>query len=437
MSKKQEENSHFSRRSFLKSTGTAAVGGAFAFNFGVLKSAFAMNSDTLEVGLIGCGGRGTGAALQALNADRNVILTAMADVFWDRLDESYAKLTKEQPEKVKVKKKNKFVGFDSYQKVMESDVDVVILATPPCFRPAHLEAAVAAGKHIFCEKPMAVDAPGIRRVIDVARKAKEKNLTLLSGFCWRYHTPKRETFSRILNGDIGEIANIYNTYNTGELWINPYQPGWKDLEKKMRNWLYYNWMSGDHIVEQAIHSIDMGSWAMGDKQPKSVTGTGGRQVRTQEIYGNIYDHFAIVFEYENGSKSFHFSRQQKNCSRSYSVEMWGTGGRCVVDAISQQHEILGSNPWQYGGQGNNMYQQEHDELFSSIRNGIPINDGDWMVQSNMMAIMGRMAAYTGQTITYDDAINSKEILGPEIDEYNWDLEFDGPPVAMPGVTQFI
>ena len=329
------------------------------------------------------------------------------------------------------------LDFDAYKKVLASDVDVVLLTTPPAFRPLYLEAAVEAGKHVFCEKPMAVDAQGIRRVLASAKKAKEKKLSLVSGFCWRYHTSKREVFQRILDGDIGEVQAVYSTYNTGDLWSVPYEKDWGLLTKQMRNWLYYNWISGDHIVEQAIHSIDMGSWAMGDMQPKSVTGTGGRQVRTDDIFGNIYDHFAIEYAYENGAKSFHYCRQQKNCSRSYSAEVWGTKGKAIIDVVRRVDEITGDKPWRYRGDGNDMYQQEHDELFASIRKGEPMNDGEWMSQSNMMAIMGRMAAYTGQTITYDEAINSKEVLGPPVTDYSWDMEFAGPPIAMPGITKFV
>ena len=433
-----KDNNFFkSRRRFIKNSGAATAGSVLAMNIMIPGKSSGMNSDTLKVGLIGCGGRGTGAANQALKADNDVVLTAMADTFGNRLESSLANLKELHGDRVQINKKNKFIGFDGYQKVIDSDVDVVILTTPPVFRPLHLEKAVAAGKHIFCEKPMAVDAPGIRRAMEAAKKAKEKNLSLVSGFCWRYHTPKRETFEKILNGDIGEVHTVYNTYNTGELWSKPWQPEWTDMEKKMRNWLYYNWISGDHIIEQAIHSIDMGSWVMNDMKPKSVTATGGRQVRTEEIFGNIFDHFAVEFEYENGAKAFHFCRQQKNCSRSYHVEMWGTKGKCVVDVIRRQHEIMGENPWRYRGEGNDMYQQEHDELFASIRAGKPMNDGEWMLHSNLMGIMGRMAAYTGQTITYEEALNSEEKLGPDPEEYTWDLVVEGPPVAKPGITKFI
>jgi predicted dehydrogenase len=432
---KKEEKKQ-TRRTFLKTSGSVTAGSALALNFITSKSTFAQNSDTLKVGLIGCGGRGTGAANQALQADDNVILTAMADTFEDRINNSLKNLKKERGDKIQVTPENQYVGFDGYKKVIASDVDVVILTTPPCFRPAMLEEAVKAGKHVFCEKPMAVDAQGIRRVLAAAQIAKEKKISLVSGFCWRFHIPKREIIQRIHDGDIGDVHTVYSTYNTGTLWSVPYEEGWTLMTKQMRNWLYYNWLSGDHIVEQGVHSIDMGSWAMADMQPISVMATGGRQVRTDEIYGNIYDHFAVEYAYKNGAKAFHFCRQQKNCSRSYHVEVWGTKGKAIIDVIRRIDEIKGENPWRYRGDGNNMYQQEHDDLFDSIRSGNLINDGEWMAQSNMLAIMGRMAAYTGQTISYEDALKSKEVIGPSIEKYDWDLEFEGPPVAMPGITKF-
>lgn len=423
------------RRSFLKTTGAAVVGSTLAFHTSKAKAFSGLNSDTLKVGLIGCGGRGTGAANQALTADENVVLWAMGDVFPDKMEKSYTNLEKLHPEKVKVDKERQFLGFDAYQKVLDSGVDVVLLATPPAFRPDHLLAAINAGKHIFCEKPMAVDAPGVRKVLKAAKLAKEKEVSLMSGFCWRFHFPKRETFGRVLNGDIGDVMAVYNTYNTGELWSRPRQPEWGNLEFQMRNWLYHTWLSGDHIAEQAVHSIDMMSWALGDVLPTKVTATGGRQRRIEEIYGNVYDHFAVVYEYENGAKGFHFSRQQKDCSRSYAAEMLGTKGTCMVDCIRRKHYITGPNEWKWRGESNNMYQTEHDELFAAIREGKLINEGEKMANSTMLAIIGRMAAYTGQTITWEEAINSEEVLGPDINAYNWDMEWASAEVAKPGITK--
>ena len=329
-----------SRRSFVKKSGSAILASTLGFN--ILKAedfTKDFNSDTLKVGLIGCGGRGTGAALQATKADSNVVLTAMADIFPDRLELSHKSLLDENPSKIKVAEDHKFIGFDGYKKVLASDVDVVILTTPPCFRPAHLEAAIEAGKHVFCEKPVAVDAPGIRRVIATAKKAKEKGLALMSGFCWRHDDPKNATYDRILDGKIGKIHTIYNTYNTGALWFHDRKPEWSDFQFEMRNWLYYNWMSGDHIAEQAVHSLDLMSWAMGDEMPISATGTGGRQSRTEKQFGNVYDHFSIIYEYGDGRRGFHISRQQKGASRAYSIDMMGHKGRCYID-VFRKHQII-------------------------------------------------------------------------------------------------
>ena len=432
-----------SRRKFLKSSGSALIATGLGANVLASTSGYKFNdSDVLKVGLIGCGGRGTGAANQAMNADDKVVLTAMADIFSDRLEQSYNALKEENAEKLKVDDDHKFIGFDSYKKVLESDVDVVILTTPPSFRPGHLEAAIEAGKHIFFEKPVAVDAPGIRRVIESAKKAKEKNLAMMSGFCWRYDFRKRETYDRILRGDIGEVVSIYNTYNTGALWYKKPEPSWTEFEKTMRNWLYYNWLSGDHIAEQAVHSLDLMQWAMGDILPVKAVGTGGRQSRTEAQFGNVYDHFAIVYEYANGTKGFHFSRQQKGCARAYDISIQGNNGRSYID-VGRTHEITNSNgkDWKWEDNNkrrdiNNMYQTEHDELFASIREGKPINDGIRAAHSTMLAIWGRMVAYTGKELTWEEAINSEEILGPKLDEYSWELDWKLNDVAKPGITKF-
>ncbi|MBP7105383.1 Gfo/Idh/MocA family oxidoreductase [Lascolabacillus sp.] len=437
----------YSRRQFIKTAGLATAGTILATRTSLSSnSIWTMNSNTLKVGLIGCGGRGTGAAGEALNADPNVILTAMADAFEDHLESSYNNLKEKYGEKVQVPESNRFIGLDAYEKLLESDVDVVLLAAPPAFRPMHLEAAVNAKKHIFCEKPFAVDAPGLRRVMAAAKKAKANNLSLVSGFCWRYHQPKRDTFGRVLNGQIGNILGGEATYNTGELWFMERKRGWSDMEYKLRNWLYYNWLSGDHLVEQAIHSIDMFSWAMGDKAPLKISGTGGRQKRTDPKFGNVFDHFGLTYEYENGTKIYFFCRQQNNTTPSYAVELIGEDGRCYVDCRTGEHKITGKNAWNLADatkftdaeayketEVRGMYQVEHDELFASIRANKPLNDGEWMTRSNMLALAGRMAAYSGQTITYDQAQNSSEIFFD--DSLTLESKYD-LSIAIPGITEF-
>lgn len=434
MHKKTNSFHQSNRRTFLKNSGLVLLGSSLASPLAASASTFASQRSVIKVGLIGCGGRGTGAAAQAMKADPNVELTAMGDVFPDRLDESYASLEKINPKQLKVDKANRFIGFDAYQKVIDSGVDVVLLTAPPGFRPLHLEAAVNADKHIFCEKPVAVDAPGVRKVIELSKKAKEKNLSLVSGFCFRYDNSNRAVFTKVLDGNVGDIKAVTTFRNGGEAWYFPRESDWTDMTYQMRNWYYYNWLSGDFIVEQAVHSLDMMSWAMGDVMPIKAIGTGGRQVRVDPKYGNIYDHFAVEFEYANGAKGYHFTRQQAGTTNRNSVDVMGTAGNALVN-IGSQYEITGQKPWKYTGPRNNMYQTQHDELFASIRNGKPINDGDFMSNSTLLAIWGRMVGYTGQLITYEDALNSPKTLGPDVASYTWDLKIDMPPIAVPGVTK--
>ena len=431
-----------SRRDFLKLSGSTFAAGTLGFNVvASTDSKHIFNADTLKIGIIGCGGRGTGAAAQACLADKNVFLTAMADVYEDRLETAFKAISEEAPDKVKVNEDQKFIGFDAYKKLLQTDVDVIILATPPNFRPLHLEAVVAAGKHCFFEKPVAVDAPGIRRVIEAAKMAKEKKLGFMSGFCWRYDYPKRDTFKRVLNGDIGEVLSLYNTYNTGASWWRETKPSWGKFKKELRNWVYYSWLSGDHIVEQAVHSLDMMSWAKGDVMPIKASGNGGRQSRIEPEYGNIFDHFSITYEYADVSRGIHQSRQQKETDGAYGIEMLGTKGRADIN-VWNHHEIKGAKPWKWESMHtnkdkNNMYQTEHDELFASIRKGDPINDGIRSANSTMLAIWGRMVAYTGKDITWNDALNSSELLTPPDDAYNWDLDWKAKEIAKPGFTKFI
>lgn len=435
--KKVEESGLRNRRDFLKSTGAIMVGGTVLPLGFSINPAYASKDNVLKVGLIGCGGRGTGAAVQAMKADKNAVLTCMADIFQDYLDQSYNAISQANPEQVKVDDAHKFVGFDAYKKVLESDVDVVLLTTPPAFRPGHFEAAIAAGKHVFCEKPVAVDAPGVRSVLETAKKAKEKGLSVVSGFTFRYDSPKRAFFEKILDGSIGEINTVNTVRNGGGLWTKPRQPEWKEMENQLRNWYYYDWLSGDYLVEMMVHSLDMMSWALGDQLPVRATGTGGRQSRVEEVYGNIYDHFAIEYEFENGAKGFHFSRQQQGCSNTNKVEIAGSQGNATVDIGRGVHEIYGANAWKYEGERNNPYETQHEELFAAIRSGNPFNEGELMANSTMLGILGRMVGYSGQTITWEEAMNSDKTLGPALDEYDWDLNWPVSPVPVPGVTKVI
>lgn len=416
------------RRTFLKSAGASAVAGL------TVQSVHAADPNRkLKVALIGCGGRGSGAANQALSADPNAVLWVMADMFEDRLTSSHDNLAKQKLDQVDVPAERRFVGIDAYQKVMETDVDVVLLTTPPNFRPLHLEAAVKAGKHIFCEKPMAIDGPGIRQVMAAVEESKKKELSLVCGFCWRFDLSKRAFYDKVLNeGAIGDVHTVYNTYQTGPTWNKPRQPGWTDLEAHLRNWVQTPWLSGDHITEQAVHSIDMMAWAFGDAKVAKVSGNGGRQAYGDDPnYSNCFDHFAVVYEYETGQRGFHFSRKIPGCSSSYECEILGSKGRgLAMKAAVMPSE--GEN-WRYKGEKPNMYQTEHDELFASIRSGEWINNGEWMINSTMLAVMGREACYTGKTITYDQMLNSEKSYAPP----SWDMDQTLPigDVPIPGKTK--
>jgi len=425
-----------SRREFLKTS--VLAGGILAAPAILPDRLFAKeNKETLRVGLVGCGGRGSGAAEQALNADKNVILTAMGDAFEERLQTGLKTLHTKYPEKVQVVPEKCFVGLDAYQKVIDSGVDVVLLATPPGFRPVHLKAAIAAGKHVFTEKPMATDGPGVRSVLETVEEARKKNLSLVAGFCYRYNDGVRAIMQKIHDGAIGDVKALYTVYNTGSVWSPfPRKSDWTDMQYQVKNWYYYTWLSGDHIVEQAVHSIDKMAWAMKDEPPVKCVAHGGRQVRTAPEFGNIFDHFSVVYEYANGARGFHSCRQQAGCFSDNSDYIMGADGVAhIVRAFSGPFVIKGKNAWRFReDKPTNMYQNEHDEFFASIRKGEPINDGIRMAHSTLLAIMGRMAAYTGAEITWEQALNSQETLVPA--EMNWNTAMSVPPVAMPGLTKF-
>ena len=426
-----------SRRDFLKATSVAATTAAVG-SLAVGRTAHAAGSDILKVGLVGCGGRGTGAAENALTADKNTQLTALGDVFDNQVKNTRKQMKKNGgiAPRVVVDDEHCFTGFDAYQKVIDSGVDVVILGTPPQFRPVQLKAAIDAGKHVFAEKPVAVDAPGIRSVLESTKKAKEKNLSLVSGLCWRYHNGVKATMQRLLDGAIGDITSMQETYMCGMVGRSVKKTAeMSEMEFQMRSWYFFNWLSGDFNVEQHVHSLDKASWMMHDKPPIAAWGIGGRQ--TPKL-GNIYDHFGIVYEYENGVKLHAYCRQQSGCWVDVSDQYIGTKGTCNV----LKHSIEGENKWRFKGDAGNMYVSEHVALFNAIRSGKPINNGVYMSNSSMLGIMGRMVGYTGKRITWDQAMNSKQTLG--LDKYSLDAK---PPVmpnkdgkyelATPGVTPFV
>jgi predicted dehydrogenase len=421
------------RREFLQASAALA---AAASQLGEPSPAKAQNSETLRVGLIGCGGRGSGAAAQALKADKNVKLWAMADAFADRLDLSLSSLQRDETiaAKIDVPKERQFVGFDGYKNVIAC-CDVVLLTTPPHFRPLHLKAAVEAGRHVFAEKPVAVDAPGVRSVLATCELAKQKQLSVVSGLCLRYDNGFRETVRRLHDGEIGEITTLIANDYRGPIWVKPREPDWSDMTWQMRNWYYFTWLSGDFNVEQHVHFLDVCSWVMKDAHPVSAVAMGGRQQRTGPEFGHIYDHFSVVYEFASGAKLFSNCRQQVGCKNDISGQVFGTKGRAQLSERRKGMRIQTTSEWIFDGPENQMYQTEHDELFASIRNGKPLNNGEYMARSTLIAIMGRMAAYTGQAITWEMALNSQEDLSPP--KYDWDVELPVPPIAVPGQTKFV
>lgn len=431
------DSPYSNRRDFLKTTSALAATGALAGGLSIGRSAHAAGDDLLKIGLIGCGSRGAGAAVNALGADQNCKLVAMADAFDDRLQISLKALKKQAPDKVAVQPDRCFVGLDAGKKLIQTDVDVVLLAAPPQFRPIHLKAAVEAGKHIFSEKPVAVDAPGVRSALASAEEAKKKNLNLVAGLCWRYDSGVRETMKRVLDGAIGQIRTIQETFMIGSLWERPRQPDWTEMVFQLRNWIYFTWLSGDCNTEQHVHSIDKAAWAMHDQPPLRAWGLGGRQVRVDPKFGNIFDHHAVTYEYGDGVRVYCFCRQIPGCYNDVSDIFVGTKGQANI----LQNKITGENPWHYSGPKPSMYDVEHQELFAAIRSGNTINNGEYLARSTMWAILGRMVNYTGQELTWEQAINSQEKLAPAT--YAFDAQppilpdKDGRyPIAVPGETKF-
>ncbi len=433
---KTTDGSTANRRQFIKTsmktTATLAVAGG-AMTLATPTPVYAAGDDLLRVALIGCGRRGSGAARQALIADKNVKLTVMADAFEDRIVGSLKALSdyEELEGKIDVPPDRQFVGFDAYKQALASDVDVVLLTTPPQFRPLHLKAAIEAGKHVFAEKPVAVDAPGVRSVLETCKEAKRKNLSVVSGLCLRYDGGFRETVKRLHEGAIGEIHTLMANDYRGPIWVKPRQPDWTDMHWQMRNWYYFTWLSGDFNVEQHVHYLDVCAWLMNGYPTKAI-GMGGRQVRTGEQFGNIYDHHSVTYEYENGTRLFSNCRQQAGCKNNITAKVAGSKGSAEVS--ESRLEITTGSTWRFRDKVKNMYEVEHEELFASIRKGEPLNNGHYMAMSTLLAIMGRMATYTGKEVTWEQALNSKQDLTPKA--YEW-----GPApnveIALPGLTKFV
>jgi myo-inositol 2-dehydrogenase / D-chiro-inositol 1-dehydrogenase len=432
------------RREFLKQSGLL-TGGALLTTLPSFASSYGFNSsadDVIKVALIGCGGRGRGAALQALRARQNVKIVAIADAFRDQLDEAYKVLNRnpELAKRVDIPEERKFVGFDAYQKAIPL-ADVVILATPPGFRPMMFEEAVKQGKHIFMEKPVATDAPGVRRVLAAAEEAKKKKLNVVVGLQRHYQPNYREMVKRIHDGALGDIIGGSVYWVSGGVWVKPRQPNQTEMEHQMRNWYYFNWLCGDHINEQHIHNIDVANWVK-KGYPVSAQGTGGRQVRTGKDYGEIFDHHIVDYVYEDGTLINSQCRHYEGAFNKVDEMFVGTKGR--VDSFGQKSILKdhkGNSLYTHNGKSDgDPYQIEHDELFAALAKGeYKFADAENGAKSTMTAIMGRMATYSGKTVKWEDALNSNIDLFPT--KLAWDAmpkvlpNADGfYPVAIPGKT---
>lgn len=422
------------RRQFVQ-TSAAVVGAGMSSQ--IISSTKAADPVTgrIKVGLIGCGGRGTGATVQAMKADSRVELWALADVFPEQIEKTEGVVKAEfekDSQRIRLNDARKFTGLDAYAKILNTDIDLVLIATPGGFRPYHIQAAVEAGKHIFCEKPMAVDPHGIRVVINAVAEAKRKNLAIRAGFNMRFQPAYREAIKRIRDGAIGEIRSVYSTRMSSRLsrFDGVRKPGQGDLEYQLRNWHYFNWLSGDLIMEITVHSVDKIAWIMGDVAPARVVASGARH---QQTVGDIWDQFDVTYEYDNGLVAILKTRYLTGCHNEHKDLVIGSKGTCEFGWGTAT--IRGENSWRYKGPKVSSHQIEHDELYADLRQGIIPNDGDRMVNSTLMGIAGRMSAYTGKAVTWKQALESKLKTMP--DNLNWDMDLPAPVIPEPGRTKFI
>jgi len=442
------QNERTSRREFMQKSTAAAVGAGLLSSVALSPRAFAKGDDTIRVGLVGAGGRGCGAVGDCLRANPATKLVAVGEIFDDRLQSGLKGLQEafhSQPDRIAVDEAHRFSGFDAYKKVLDSGIDLVILATPPGFRPFHFEAAVNAGKNIFMEKPVAVDGPGVRRVLAANEIAKSKNLKVGVGL-QRHHQPMYlETLERIHNGEIGDVVALRVYWNGTTPW-DPRKTREQckgEMEYQIRNWYYYVWLCGDHIVEQHIHNLDVGNWVK-KGHPVKCWGMGGRQVRTDKKYGEIFDHHAVEYEYADGTRMFSQCRQQSGNWNSVSEHAIGTKGTLDIADGHGSTIKSGSHEWRYDPHGRREfpYRIEHADMGAAIRDNHSYNEAENGAYSTLTAIMGRMATYCGKPVEWEDALNSKIELTPE--RFAWDAEPrvmpfpDGSyPVAVPGVTKAV
>ena len=436
-----KQDSASSRRDFLR-TSTVAVSVATLASLPMDRFAHAAGDDTLKFGLIGCGGRGTGAALQAMNADADAKLIALADIFEGRLRNSLENLKQRKPEQTVVDDDHCFVGFDAYQKLINSGVDVVLIACASRFHAEYLQAAIAAGKHVFVEKPHAIDPPGVRMVLSTAEEAKRKNLAIVSGLETRHDPAAREIIGRVFDGAIGEIVAVELTFMRNPYRILQRDPAWTEIEWQYRNWYHFRWLSGDDVLQSLLHNIDAAAWAMNEKAPSRAFGLGGRSASFGPEFGDCFDHAAVAYEFPNGLRMHCYDNTQLGCFGDRTARFLGTKGRCVFinGAGGVDGRIEGQTNWRYQGPRADGHQVEQNELFASIRSGELINDGPRMAQSTMTAILGQFACYTGKQLDREETLNSSFAYGPKQCDFTTDPpvkpdERGMYPVPIPGITK--
>lgn len=443
-----------SRRTFLKTT-SAMVGGAVlgGVSAQIARGAHPGGSDEIKIALIGCGGRGTGAATQALATKGKVTLWAMADAFADNLQASLQNITRQvergrrdgdplfKDATVDVPPERQFDGFDAYRQAIDSGVDLLVIATPPHFRPIHFDAAVDANKHIFMEKPLATDPVGVRRILATNEKAKDKNLMVAVGLQRRHDQRYVDAMKQLHDGAIGELVNTRVYWNGGGLWVRPRKPEQTEMEYQMRNWYYFVWLCGDHIVEQHIHNLDVGNWMHG-AHPVEAQGMGGRQVRTGKENGQIFDHHAVEYTFADGTKMFSQCRQIDGCTSEVREHAHGTKGTLDIDDGAGGFFATKDKKWTAKGAKRDNHHQEHHDLFAALRDGRMYNEVQYGAEATLTAILGRLATYSGKTISWDDAFNK----GTDLSPHTYDFAATPPvipdengyyPVAVPGKTQVL
>lgn len=429
------------RRDFLRTT-AAAAGGAVAFGgLPLARSANVSGGDVLRVGLIGCGGRGPGAALNAMNADPGARLTSMTDIFLDRVHNRRKILAKQKPDQVTVADDHCFSGLDGYRHVID-DSDVVLIACSAKYHPVYLQAAIEAGRHVFVEKPHAIDPVGIRQVSAACELAEKKKLCVMSGLHSRYEPGFQEAIRRIHDGAIGEIVSIEENFLRGPYGLYKRQPNQNEIEFQFGNQYHFAWLSGDDVTQSLVHNLDRAGWALGERPPLKAHGLGGRSSSFGEVYGNVFDHHSVIYEYADGVRLYAFCRTQNGCYNEYSSSYFGTKGKCLLVPASR-YEITGETNWKYQGPIGNPHELEHRALFSAIRSGNPVNSGDYMTRGTLVAVMGQLSCYSGKELTWDQVSKSDFVFAPKVEEVRLDMqptvvpdEKGFYPVPMPGLQKY-